>query len=164
MQQGTSPVGTFKAGLTGTFFVPFLAPNVLGTYKLTYDLRDVPAALAGWADLIPGASRRATFTAWVGRQADGRPAASVGFVWTGAPEEGRRLLTTLRGLGPAIDEQVREMTYLELQSVDDVPSGFGRRQYAKGHYLPRFGDAEIDEAHGVDRLHFQHLKGGRITV
>jgi beta-lactamase class A len=46
VQQGASPVGTFKAGMTGTFFVPFLAPNALGTYKLTYDLRDGTVAVS----------------------------------------------------------------------------------------------------------------------
>jgi beta-lactamase class A len=40
VQQGSSPVGTFKRGVTGTFFVPFVAPNAIGTYKLTYELRD----------------------------------------------------------------------------------------------------------------------------
>jgi beta-lactamase class A len=40
VQQGASPIGTFKAGAPGTFFVPFTAPNVLGTYRLTYELRD----------------------------------------------------------------------------------------------------------------------------
>jgi hypothetical protein len=40
VQQGSSPVGTFKAGVSGTFFVPFVAPSALGTYKLFYDLRD----------------------------------------------------------------------------------------------------------------------------
>ena len=40
VQQGSSPIGTFKAGVTGTFFAPFLAPNAVGTYKLTYELRD----------------------------------------------------------------------------------------------------------------------------
>jgi beta-lactamase class A len=40
VQQGSSPVGMFKAGVTGTFFAPFVAPSVLGTYKLTYELRD----------------------------------------------------------------------------------------------------------------------------
>jgi hypothetical protein len=38
--QGSSPVGMFKAGLSATFFVPFVAPNAIGTYKLVYDLRD----------------------------------------------------------------------------------------------------------------------------
>ena len=40
VQQGSTPIGLFKAGATGTFFVPFIAPNATGTYKLTYELRD----------------------------------------------------------------------------------------------------------------------------
>jgi hypothetical protein len=40
VQQGSSPVGTFKLGAPGTFFVPLVAPNALGTYRLTYELRD----------------------------------------------------------------------------------------------------------------------------
>lgn len=40
VQQGSSPVGTFKTGVTGTFFAAFVAPNVLGTYRLVYELRD----------------------------------------------------------------------------------------------------------------------------
>jgi beta-lactamase class A len=40
VQQGASPVGTFKAGVPGTFFVAFVAPNALGTYKLAYELRE----------------------------------------------------------------------------------------------------------------------------
>ncbi len=40
VQQGSSPVGTFKVGATGKFFAAFVAPNALGTYRLTYELRD----------------------------------------------------------------------------------------------------------------------------
>jgi hypothetical protein len=40
VQEGSSPLGTFKAGATGTLFAAFVAPNVLGTYRLTYELRD----------------------------------------------------------------------------------------------------------------------------
>jgi beta-lactamase class A len=46
VQQGSSPLGTFKAGATGTFFAPFVAPNVLGTYRLTYELRDGTIAVS----------------------------------------------------------------------------------------------------------------------
>jgi FAD/FMN-containing dehydrogenase len=110
----------------------------------TFDLADAKDALRGWADLLRGASRRATFTAWAGRGADGRPIASVGYIWTGAIDEGRRLLPAFRALGPAIDETIDEMTYLELQTRDDVADKFGRRQYSKGHYLPDLSDAAID--------------------
>jgi len=40
VQQGSSPVGVFKAGVAGTFFVPVVAPNATGTYRITYELRD----------------------------------------------------------------------------------------------------------------------------
>jgi beta-lactamase class A len=40
VKQGSSPVGLFKLGATGTFYDAFVAPNTLGTYKLIYELRD----------------------------------------------------------------------------------------------------------------------------
>jgi hypothetical protein len=40
VQQGSTPLGIFRAGETATLFAPFAAPNALGTYKLSYDLRD----------------------------------------------------------------------------------------------------------------------------
>jgi hypothetical protein len=40
VEQGSSPVGVFKAGAPGTLFAAFLAPNAVGTYKLVYELRD----------------------------------------------------------------------------------------------------------------------------
>jgi hypothetical protein len=40
VNQGSSPVGTFKAGIAGAFYAPFVAPNAIGTYRLTYELRD----------------------------------------------------------------------------------------------------------------------------
>jgi hypothetical protein len=40
VQQGSSPVGVFKVGASGTFFEAFVAPNAVGTYKVIYDLRD----------------------------------------------------------------------------------------------------------------------------
>jgi len=46
VQQGSSPVGTFKAGATGIFFAPFVAPNAVGTYKLTYELREGTVAVS----------------------------------------------------------------------------------------------------------------------
>jgi beta-lactamase class A len=38
--QGSSPVGVFKVGAAGIFYDAFVAPNLLGTYKLVYELRD----------------------------------------------------------------------------------------------------------------------------
>ena len=38
--QGSVPLGTLEPGATGTFFAPFVAPAVLGTYRLAYDVRE----------------------------------------------------------------------------------------------------------------------------
>src|SRR3989454_49419 len=46
IQQGSSPVGTLKAVANGTFFASFLAPNVLGTYRLLYELTDGSGAVS----------------------------------------------------------------------------------------------------------------------
>ena len=37
---GTIPLGTLQPGATGTFFAPFVAPAVLGSYRLAYDVRE----------------------------------------------------------------------------------------------------------------------------
>ena len=38
--QGAVPAGTLEPSASGTFFVPFVAPAVLGSYRLAYDLRE----------------------------------------------------------------------------------------------------------------------------
>ncbi|HEY9326391.1 MAG TPA: serine hydrolase [Candidatus Limnocylindria bacterium] len=37
---GAIPLGTLQSGATGTFFAPFIAPAVLGSYRLAYDVRE----------------------------------------------------------------------------------------------------------------------------
>jgi beta-lactamase class A len=37
--QGTVPLGALRPGAAGSFFAPFVAPAVLGTYRLAYDVR-----------------------------------------------------------------------------------------------------------------------------
>jgi beta-lactamase class A len=44
--QGSSPVGTLKPGASGTFISSFLAPNVLGTYRLAYELTEGNVAVS----------------------------------------------------------------------------------------------------------------------
>lgn len=74
----------------------------------------------------------------------GQPVVSVGFVWVGDPDEGRRLLPGLRSLGPAATERVEELSYLELQSRDDTERGHAVRRYMKGHYLRDLSDEALE--------------------
>jgi FAD/FMN-containing dehydrogenase len=115
-------------------------------------------ALRGWVELIPETPREATLTAFAGRNQEGRPIVSVGYVWVGDVAEGRRLLPQFRALGPAREEKVAETTYLALQSIDDVPAAYGKRRYWKGHYLRELSDGAIEAfvsgaTDGVGALH-----------
>jgi FAD/FMN-containing dehydrogenase len=128
---------------------------------LFYDPDDGPAVLRRWADLIPEAPRQATLTAWVGTTGAwpflpaalwNRPMASVGYVWVGDPDQGQRLLPVLRGGARPLAESIQELTYLELQSMDDDLQRHRLRRYWKGHYLRELGDGAIGAflGRGVD--------------
>jgi FAD/FMN-containing dehydrogenase len=119
--------------------------------ELFFHLDDALPVLRGWRELNATAPRQATFTAMVGEPtgsflpADlrGRTLASVGFVWVGDPGEGRRLLPSLRSLGRPVAERVEELTYLQLQQIDDSLEGYSLRRYWKGHYFASFPDEAI---------------------
>ncbi|NED96241.1 FAD-binding oxidoreductase [Phytoactinopolyspora alkaliphila] len=110
---------------------------------LWFALDEAPAVLRGWRDLNAVAPRAATFTAWVGDM-EGRPMASVGYVWIGDVEEGRRLLPPLRALGKPVMERVHETSYVELQRMDDSVEGHTFRRYWKGHYVRSLPDEAIE--------------------
>jgi FAD/FMN-containing dehydrogenase len=116
----------------------------VGTRTLSAEFDFPPAealpVLSGWRELNAEAPRQATFTASVG----GTGPATVGFVWVGDPEQGRRLLPAMRSLGRPIAERVDEQSYLQLQTREDVTGGHAYRRYGKGHYLKRFPDAAIE--------------------
>jgi FAD/FMN-containing dehydrogenase len=127
----------------------------VGTAALLVDLfhtpEDAAAALRRWRELLAEAPPQATFTAWVGTAGElpflapapwDRPLASVGYVWVGHPDRGRELLAALGdGTPPPVAERVQELTYLELQTMDDEAHRHGLlRRYWKGHYLRDLDD------------------------
>src|SRR5207244_10914740 len=102
-----------------------------------------PRAMRGWRDRLPGAPRAATLTASA-TTVGGVPIVNVGCVWVGDMAEGHRYLSTFRELGKSTTERVREMSYVELQSISDDPNSHGVRRYSKGHYLTELSDEAID--------------------
>jgi FAD/FMN-containing dehydrogenase len=111
--------------------------------ELFFGIDDAARVMRGWRDLNAIAPRAATFTAWVGDR-DGRPVASVGFVWVGEPELERKLLPALRALGNPIAERIEDLSYLDLQRMDDTLEGHALRRYWKGHYFQSLSDEAID--------------------
>jgi FAD/FMN-containing dehydrogenase len=122
----------------------------------TFDLVEAPSAMRRWRDLLgEGVPPEATPLAWVGMLPDSpdvsaqlrnRTVATLGFVWVGNPDSGRDfLMPRVAGLGVPVAEQVQELSYLQLQSVDDEWHHPGmRRRYYKGHYLTELSDEAID--------------------
>jgi FAD/FMN-containing dehydrogenase len=129
----------------------------VGTAALLVDLfyppQDAPGVLGRWRELIADAPRQATLTAWVGTAGElpglapalwNQPMASVGYVWVGDPDQGRELLSVLRDGTSPVAERVQELSYLELQTMDDERQRPGLlRRYWKGHYLRELDDAAI---------------------
>lgn len=119
--------------------------------ELFFRVEDALPVFQGWRDLNATAPRAATFTAWVGESdasflpsdLHGRPLASVGLVWAGDPDEGRKLLRSLRSLGRPLAERVEELSYLALQRIDDSVEGHTLRRYWKGHYFAELPDDAI---------------------
>jgi FAD/FMN-containing dehydrogenase len=131
----------------------------VGTHAMiienTFDLAAAPEAMRRWRDLLgDGVPEQATPTAWVGTLPDfpemqgpqrNRAVASLGFVWVGSVEEGRRLVPTVASLGKPLAERVMELSYVQLQTIEDEWHEPGaRRRYYKGHYLPELSDEAVD--------------------
>jgi len=106
--------------------------------ELRFPLDRAADALRGWRDLAEEAPREATLTAEISGDT-----ATLGYVWTGDPEAGRSLLPALRSIGVPDDEDVRELSYLALQTRDDTVEGHSHRRYWKGHYLAELTDGAI---------------------
>jgi hypothetical protein len=74
----------------------------------------------------------------------GRPVATLGYVWVGDVDAGRAYLPTFRQVGEPAAERAVEMSYVELQSIADENHRHGKRRYMKGHYLTGLSDGAID--------------------
>ena len=120
--------------------------------ELFHPVEDAAPVLRAWRDMNASAPRASTFTAWVGESQSpvlppewrGRPVADVGFVWAGEPELDPQLLPALRALGRPVGERVEELSYLELQRMDDTLEGHALRRYWKGHYFRSLPDEALD--------------------
>jgi FAD/FMN-containing dehydrogenase len=108
--------------------------------ELSFPLDAAGSVLRTWRDLSAEAPRQATFTAGLPGDQD---VVTVGFVWVGYPAAGRPL-PNLRALGKPLTERVVELSYVDLQRMDDTPQGHAQRRYWKGHYLREFSDDAIE--------------------
>ena len=111
--------------------------------ELNFEADDALEPMRRWRDLLPDAPRPATLTADA-VTIEGRPMVVIGYVWVGDPSAGQEYLATMRGIGAPARESVRELSYLQLQTLGDANHGHGKRRYATGHYLRELSDPAIE--------------------
>src|SRR5256714_14021933 len=115
-------------------------PSVALFTTLFFPIDAAASVLRTWRDLSLQAPRQATFTASLPGEED---VVAVGFVWVGHPAAGRPF-PNMKSLGKPLAESVVEMSYVDLQRVDDSPQGHAFRRYMKGHYLRQLSDEAIE--------------------
>jgi hypothetical protein len=96
--------------------------------------------LRTWRDLSAEAPRHVTFTAGLPGDQD---VVTVGFVSVGHPAVGQSL-PSMKPLGKPLTERVVELSYVDLQRIDDTPQGHALRRYWKGHYVRELSDEAIE--------------------
>jgi hypothetical protein len=74
----------------------------------------------------------------------GEPVLGLVLVWAGDPNEGHKLIASLRQISAPLAELVRPVPYLSIQSVLDGGAPHGMRYYWKSHRVPRLSDEVID--------------------
>ena len=107
--------------------------------ELSYPLEAAGSVLRSWRDLSEQAPRQATFIAGLPGE---ETVVTVGFVWVG--DRGGAQLPSMKPLGPHLSERVVELSYVDLQRIDDSPQGHALRRYWKGHYLRELSDDAIE--------------------
>jgi FAD/FMN-containing dehydrogenase len=107
--------------------------------ELDFPVDRAAGVLTRWRDLNATAPRQATFAATVLDRT-----VTVGFVWVGDPDAGRRHARELRSLGRPVEERIAELSYVALQRREDSIEGHALRRYWKGHYFRELPDAAFD--------------------
>jgi hypothetical protein len=107
--------------------------------EIDFPVDQAAGALRAWRELSESAPREATFTAGIGGGV-----VTLGYVWVGDPQVGETLVPAVRSLGRPSAERVVPLSYVDLQTRDDVVDGHARRRYTKGHYFRELSDETID--------------------
>src|SRR4029077_18347598 len=114
---------------------------------------DIPALLESWRDVMPEAPhdlkwnidlRLAPDTEQVPLELRGHPVASSSLIWTGDPEAARPYLQVALSKCSPDCVSIRNMSFLNLQTMADSAFPHGRRYYTKSGYFAGLSDGTID--------------------
>jgi FAD/FMN-containing dehydrogenase len=124
-----------------------------------FELKDAANVLRWYRDFIADAPEQfGGFPAWqiapplpfIPQNRHGEPFLAFVSCWTGSPEEGERLLKSLRDVAAPVAEHVGVMPYPALNSAFDALVPAGLQHYWKANFVKELTDEAIDAhiAHG----------------
>lgn len=120
-------------------------PGPLTGGYVYYPVTAVKQILRRVAEVAQTAPDGLELMAWIGPPDDDRtaePVIGLGLCWAGDPTEAATILRPLRAGMPVLRDDVRPMTYPEIQAMNGrLP--FGLRHYWKGHFLRALDEAVI---------------------
>ena len=131
-----------------------VGPEILGG-AIAWRGEDAKQVLEAFAEFSANAPRELTCVGvlrtappapWLPKEIHGKPMAAIFICYTGAVEEGEKLLAPLRKLGQPVADIVTRRPYVQMQSLLDATQPKGRRYYWKSHYLGAIGREAVDVA------------------
>jgi FAD/FMN-containing dehydrogenase len=126
-------------GVVTSFTFRAIDPGQILAGYITYPFSAVKQVLRQVADVASTAPGALELTVVVGPSERANPGGDdifvrVGVCWPGDPEIAREVLSPLLTALPALDDDIRQMEYPEIQDMSGrLP--FGLRHYWKGHFL-----------------------------
>jgi hypothetical protein len=116
--------------------------EVLGG-MLVFDIRDAKNVLLRFHDLARGCPDELSMVAALLTQPVGILVLAIVVCYAGSLRIGEQVIQSLRQLGP-VDDQIRPMSYLEMQSLLDGAFPLGRRHYWKSSFIRHISEDAID--------------------
>jgi len=111
---------------------------------LVHPMRRARELLRFYGKFVEGAPDELTLFAALGTSPDGVPVAVILAGYFGPLDEGERILRPIREFGPPILDDIKRMSYVDLQGILGPAYPPGARNYWKSGFLADLGEEAVD--------------------
>jgi FAD/FMN-containing dehydrogenase len=140
---------------------------------LVFPWAQAEAVLRGFARIMSMSPDELSMLAVILPLPDGSPGLFLGPIWTGDPEEGKKIVSRLQDLGTPLVNKIEPMSYSELIGIYDSQVQNGRDYYSKTRWLSDLtpeiislllkAGSERTSPHSLIALHHFHGAAARVA-
>lgn len=134
--------GNFGVVVSFEFALHEIGPFLAG--MLLYPLAEAKQTLAAFREFWADAPDELGALAGLVTAPDGAPVLALVMVYNGDPDEGARVLQSVRAFGPPMMDTIGPMPYRQVQTLFDEGAPPGLRNYWKSSFLERLPDDAIE--------------------